>query len=99
MRAWLTGLAGALLLLGAAAADERESFNRRAAEADLAAFERLDLNGDGMLQREEARGEVAFSARFHDIDINRDGVVTRAEMLRYLEHTYGVRPARLAGGR
>jgi len=85
----------AILMLGAspAGADEREAYNRRAADADMAVFRQLDLNGDGVLAREEARGDVHFGARFNDIDINRDGTLTPAEMRRYIEQTYGVRPA------
>jgi hypothetical protein len=89
-----SGLAVVLAVAAfAAAADDREAYNRRAAEADMAAFRALDVNRDGMLTRDEARGAVYFAPRFDDIDTNRDGVITLEEMRRYLERTYGVRPA------
>jgi Ca2+-binding EF-hand superfamily protein len=77
----------------AAVADDRENFNRRAAEADLALLRQLDLNGDGYLTKDEAKGDLRLGPRFDDIDINRDGVITPQEMRRYIEQTYGVNPA------
>ena len=41
---------------GAAYADDRTEYNRRAAARDVALFQALDRNGDGMLAREESRG-------------------------------------------
>lgn len=73
-----------------ASGDDRLEYNRRAAAADQAAFQRLDLNRDGRLTRDEVAGDVGFAPRFDDIDINRDGVITPEEMRRYLERTYGV---------
>ncbi|MBI3041598.1 MAG: EF-hand domain-containing protein [Betaproteobacteria bacterium] len=91
LRIWLAiALAAAAC---AVAADDREVYNRRAADADMAAFRALDLNGDGVLTRDEARGDLGFGPRFNDADINRDGVVTPEEMRRYIEATYGVKPA------
>ena len=78
------------LATSAAMADDRETYNRRAAEADLAAFRQLDLNRDGLLTREEVLADLNFGPRFNDIDIDRDGVVTAAELRRYLEQAYGV---------
>ena len=75
----------------AAAADDRAEYNRRAANADVAAFRQLDLNGDGRLTEDEARADLNFYPRFRDIDINRDGVITPEEMRRYIEQAYGVR--------
>jgi hypothetical protein len=93
-RCWLALALAAML--SAAAADDREDYNRRAADADRAAFHALDLNRDGVLERDEVRGDLNFGPRFNDVDINRDGVITPAEMARYLEQTYGVKPAALA---
>jgi len=78
------------LLAASAVADDRAAYNRRAAAADAALFERLDLDRDGKLGREEARGDLNLGPRFDDMDVNRDGVVTREELRRYLELTYGV---------
>lgn len=77
----------------AAVADDRENFNRRAAEADLALLRQPDLNDDGYLTKDEAKGDLRLGPRFDDIDINRDGVITQQEMRRYIEQTYGVHPA------
>lgn len=81
------------LVFSSALADDRADFNRRAAAADAAAFRQLDLNRDGSLSRDEARGDLNLGPRFNDVDINRDGVVTQDELGRYIEQTYGVRPA------
>lgn len=87
-------MTGAMLVAAlGAAADDREAYNRRAAEADMAAFRALDLDRDGVLTPEEVRGAVDFAPRFNDIDINRDGFVTLEEMRRYIERTYGIRPS------
>lgn len=72
-----------------ASADEREDYYRRAAEADMAAFKSLDLNGDHRLDFEEVRSAVDFAPRFHDIDVNGDGI-TADEMRRYIRAKYGV---------
>lgn len=94
----LTGLAGALLLLLAstmgAGADERVDYNRRAAARDLTLFHELDRNRDGAVTRLEARGDLNFLPRFNDMEVDMDGVVTEAELHRYLEIQYGVRPDR-----
>ena len=78
------------MTLTTAVADDRETYNRRAAETDLAAFRLLDLNRDGVLTSEEVQPDLNFGPRFNDMDINRDGVITREELRRYLEQTYGV---------
>jgi EF hand len=79
-----------LFSISAAVADDREIYNRRAAETDLAAFRLLDLNRDGMLTFEEVRADVNFGPRFNDIDIDRNGAVTLEELRSYIERTYGV---------
>jgi Ca2+-binding EF-hand superfamily protein len=78
------------LFSGTATADDRTDHNRRAAEADQAAYRQLDLNGDGRLTPEEVRGDVNFRPRFDDVDTNRDGTITPDEMRRYLEQTYDI---------
>ncbi len=88
-------LAAVLLAAAAstAAADDRAEYNRRAANADMAAFRQLDLNRDGRLTEDEARADLNFYPRFRDIDINRDGVITPEEMRRYIEQAYGIQVA------
>jgi hypothetical protein len=86
-----TWLAIALALaVSAAAADDREAYNRRAADADLAAFRARDLDRNGVLTRDEVGGDLNFGPRFNEADINRDGILTPDEMRRYIERTYGV---------
>ena len=74
----------------AAMADDRETYSRRAAETDLAAFRQLDLNRDGMLTLDEVLADLNFAPRFNDMDINRDGIVTPEELRRYIERAHGV---------
>lgn len=90
-----TKVAAAFLLVIAslaASADDRETFNRRAADNDMALFHQIDLNHDRRLTYDEAKGDLNLGPRFNDIDINRDGIVTLEEMRRYIEQTYGIRP-------
>lgn len=75
---------------GMATADDRTDYNRRAAEADQAAYRQLDADGDGRLTHEEVRGDVNFRPRFDNVDTNRDGIITPDEMRRYLEQTYDI---------
>ena len=86
--------AGALALLMACAmsagADDKSEYDRRAAARDLSLFHSLDRNGDGVVTRLEAHGDVNFLPRFDDMEVNMDGVVTTAELQRYLERQYGV---------
>jgi Ca2+-binding EF-hand superfamily protein len=86
--AWLA--TAMILAATAVTADDRETYNRRAAETDLAAFRLLDLNRDGVLTSGEVRADLNFGPRFDDIDTDRDGVVTREELRRYIERAYGV---------
>ena len=85
---------GVLVLLLACAmsagADDKSEYNRRAAARDLSLFHSLDRNGDGVVTRLEAHGDVNFLPRFDDMEVNMDGVVTMAELHRYLERQYGV---------
>jgi len=76
---------------GAAASDKLE-YDRRAAARDTMLFQSLDRDADGAVTRLESLGNLNFGPRFDDMDINRDGVVTTAELQRYIEQQYGVRP-------
>lgn len=86
--AWLA--MAAILATALAAADDRETYNRRAAETDLAAFQQLDLNRDGVLTLDEVRADLNFGPRFNDIDTDRNGAVTREELRSYILRSYGV---------
>jgi hypothetical protein len=82
-------IAALVAACGTASADDRADYNRRAAERDVALFSALDLDGDRVLTRDEARPDLTLGPRFNDADINRDGVVTREEMQRYVDQQYG----------
>ena len=75
---------------GAVADDDRERYNRRAAQTDAALFSELDRKGNGFLTRADVQGDMRLGTRFDDIDTNRDDIITSEEMRIYLERTYGV---------
>lgn len=80
----------AAVAASAATPDDRTEYNRRAANADVAAYRQLDLNRDGRVTEDEARADLNFFPRFRDIDINRDGVITPEEMRGYIQRAYGI---------
>jgi Ca2+-binding EF-hand superfamily protein len=94
--------AAAILLLSALAAtapaDDRTEYNERVAARLMALFQTLDRDADGVLTREETRGDLDLGPQFAGMDINSDGRVTREELLRYLEQRFGVRPQGAAAG-
>ena len=92
----LGALAALLAMATFAGADDRSDYNRRAAARDLELFHSLDRNGDGVVTRAEAQGDINFLPRFTDMEVDMDGVVTLEELHRYVEQRYG---ARLASGR
>ena len=71
-----------------AMADDRAEYNRRSAERYVAMFDMADVNKDGLVSREEARGTIELEAYFDDLDVNRDGNITRDELTRYIQSTY-----------
>ena len=77
----------------ATANGDQASYNRRAAQTDMAVFRELDRAGKGFLTRIDARGDLRLGTRFDDIDTNRDEIVTPREMRDYIEKTYGAPPA------
>jgi Ca2+-binding EF-hand superfamily protein len=79
-----------VLATSATIADDRETYNRRAAETDLAAFSLLDLNRDGVLTLDEVRADLNFGPRFNDIDTDRNGAITREELRSYIGRAYGI---------
>jgi len=59
----------------------------------MALFRELNRAGNGLLTKEDVRGDMRLGTRFDDIDTNRDEIVTLQEMQAYIEKTYGVIPA------
>jgi Ca2+-binding EF-hand superfamily protein len=97
MRPILMGSAGLLLLVMAAMpivwANDRADYNARVAARLESLFQTLDRNADGVVTREESRGDLNLGPRFDDIDVNRDGILTREELRGYIERRYSSRPA------
>lgn len=90
---WRIGTAAMLLACAmSAAADDRSDYIHRVAADHLSLFQSLDRDADGAVTRLEAHGDVNFLPRFDDMEVDMDGVVTAAELERYLEQQYGVRP-------
>ena len=83
---------------GVLADDDKERYNRRAAQTDMSLFRELDRGGNGFLTREDTRGDMRLGPRFDDIDINRDDIITPQEMQTYIERAYGALPAPLPEG-
>ena len=95
---WKIGALAMLLACATSAgADDRSNFNRRAASDDMRLFQSLDRDKDGAVTRMEANGDVNFLPRFDDMEVDMDGAVTRAELLRYIDQRYDVRPPASAG--
>jgi hypothetical protein len=87
--------AGLLLATGVSvwANAEKAGYYLRAAQTDMAVFRELDRAGNGLLTKEDVRGDMRLGTRFNDIDTNRDEIVTLQEMKVYIEKTYSVIPA------
>jgi glucose/arabinose dehydrogenase len=49
------------------------------AATHLPEFSTLDVNGDGVVSQEEAKGEASLSAIFSDVDANHDGKLDSRE--------------------
>ena len=77
-------------LSATASAGDREIYNARAANSDMALFREIDINHDGKITRAATKGVVSMEARFDDIDIDHDDEISLNEMRRYIEHTYAV---------
>jgi hypothetical protein len=77
--------------------DDKDRYNRRAAQTDMSLFRELDRSGNGLLTRENIKGDMRLGTRFDDIDTNRDGIATQQEMRIYIQQTYGLLPAPESG--
>ena len=69
---------------------DEAGYNQRAAQTDMSVFRELDRSGNGLLTKEDVRGDMRLGTRFNDIDTNRDEIVTLQEMRVYIETRYGV---------
>ncbi len=69
---------------GIAGADDRQDYNRRAAERFSTLFQSLDRDADGAVTRVESHGDLVFGPRIDDMDIDRNGIVTRPELQRFV---------------
>jgi hypothetical protein len=81
----------ALLLAGlsfAAAADDRDDYNRRSTERFVAMFHAADSDGSHTVTRAEAAGTIELEFRFDDIDISRDGIITLEELQRFTDASF-----------
>jgi len=84
--------AGALLSVACVSAwanGDEARYNQRAAQTDMSLFREMDRAGQGLLTKDDVRGDMRLGTRFDDIDTNRDEVVTLQEMRAYVEKTYG----------
>jgi len=79
-----------LAMTGSAQADLRSDYYQRAATRDRDAFQTLDVNHDGVVERAEIAGDNDFGPRFGDMDRNGDGVVTKEELALYIRDHYGI---------
>jgi EF hand domain-containing protein len=79
-----------LAMAGNVRADLRSDYYQRAATRDRDAFQALDINHDGVVERAEIVGDNDFGPRFGDMDRNGDGVVTRDELALYIRDHYGI---------
>ena len=95
MKKWIFAAAALPLAIcvNVRANDDEARYNQRAAQTDMALFRELNRAGNGLLTKEDVRGDMRLGTRFDDIDTNRDGIVTQQEMQAYVEKTYGVIPA------
>ena len=94
MKQIVISCATALLLAStiamAAVSDDKAQYDRQAAARYGTLFQSLDRNGDGVVTRLEAQGDLNFSPRFDDMDTNRDDKVTVIELQQFVEREHGV---------
>jgi hypothetical protein len=84
-------LAACLLLsAGGASAQDQAAYNQRNIARFTDAYRMLDVDGDGRLTRDEARGNLDIVPRWRDIDVDGDDVITSAELSRFLADHYGL---------
>jgi Ca2+-binding EF-hand superfamily protein len=73
----------------AATAQVSQDSRSRMVEEIKQRFDKADANGDGALDREEAKAMPRVSQHFDDIDTDHDGKVTLQEIGRYLASMRG----------
>jgi Ca2+-binding EF-hand superfamily protein len=100
-RTRFSALAACVLLATAhaAGAQDKAAYDQRNIARYTATFAALDLDHDGAVTREEARGNLDFLPRFHDMDRDGDDIVTAAELNRFLADRFGMQmPQQAAAG-
>ena len=80
-------------------AQDKAAYQQRNIARYIDTFALLDFDRKGEVTREEAGGNVEFTATFNDIDINRDGIVTRAELDYFLAQRFAYAPNGADAGR
>lgn len=75
-------LIAAALVAGTALAQAPPEYLKRVADNYRAAFKTYER--DGVVTRQQVRGDLLLEVHFDDIDINRDGIITREELERFL---------------
>jgi hypothetical protein len=94
MRPAIVPRAATLVLLAVSVAhawaDDKADYDKRAVARYTQLFQSLDRNADGVVTREEARGDLNLGLRFDDMDVNRDERLTTGELHGYLERHHGM---------
>jgi hypothetical protein len=77
----VTALA-AVLTAGAAFAQQTPPPASSAPSADTSSmdYSKLDANGDGVISKDEAKGDANLSAQFSTLDTDHDGKLSAAEL-------------------
>ncbi len=73
-------------MAGAPGSNPRASLDAR--------INRLDLNHDGMISREEASGYPKLAKAFNRIDVNKDGQLSRDELMAFRDKAKAMRAAK-----
>jgi hypothetical protein len=83
----LKALSVAMLLFGVAALAEQpmRASQDRSMSSAAAKFKALDRNGDGELNKLEAKSDSSISAQFASFDLNLNGFITKAEYDAYIQ--------------
>jgi hypothetical protein len=87
----LVGSLAIVVAFPAIGADGKAEYDRRAAAELVQLFERLDLDDDRALSRNEAQGNLTIVPLFPDIDVDGDDIATIDELARHVERSHGIK--------